>query len=186
MNETINAIKNRRSYRSFQETQILEEHLESILEAAIYAPSAMNQQKWHFTVVQDKKMIDVMVNGIKENMSLSDNEYIRNMSINDKFHPFYHAPTIIIISGEEQALSIALDCGLATQNIVLSAESINIGSCIIGMSDFFFSSDESKPFKIELGIPEGYKVFCSIVLGYKPENTPDTPTRNKSVINYIR
>ena len=50
MNETLNIIKARRSIRSYLPDQIKENELQAILEAGYYAPSARNQQPWHFTV----------------------------------------------------------------------------------------------------------------------------------------
>lgn len=44
VNETLQTIKNRRSIRSFKEEQITEEELQTVLEAGLYAPSAVNQQ----------------------------------------------------------------------------------------------------------------------------------------------
>jgi len=54
MNETLKVIKRRRSIRAYRPQQIADQELEAILEAAIWAPSAMNQQKWHFTVIQTR------------------------------------------------------------------------------------------------------------------------------------
>lgn len=57
MNSTLNTIKERRSTRRFKQEQIPKEALDAIIEAGLYAPSAHNQQSWHFTVVQDPKLI---------------------------------------------------------------------------------------------------------------------------------
>ena len=47
MNEVLKAIKSRRSVRAYTEQQISQEDLNTILEAATYAPSGMNYQTWH-------------------------------------------------------------------------------------------------------------------------------------------
>jgi nitroreductase len=60
MNETLKTIESRRSIRRYK--------LEQILNTAIYAPSAVNQQKWRFTVIQNKDMLDRMVGIIKTNI----------------------------------------------------------------------------------------------------------------------
>jgi nitroreductase len=69
-------IKSRRSTRSFLPEQIKEDELQAILEAGIYAPSATNQQPWHFTVIQNKDLIDWLSNGFKELARNSDNDYL--------------------------------------------------------------------------------------------------------------
>ncbi len=57
MNEVLNVIKNRRSVRNFKPEQISQESLELILEAGIYAPTAHNDQPWHFTVIQNEDFL---------------------------------------------------------------------------------------------------------------------------------
>ena len=66
MNEAIKVIKSRRSIRKYRAEQIKESDLQAILECAIYAPSATNRQKWHFSVVQDPKMLQRMVEIIRK------------------------------------------------------------------------------------------------------------------------
>ena len=58
MNETIKFIKSRRSIRKYKEKQIEDSDVQTILDCAIHAPNAMNQQKWHFTVIQNKAMLN--------------------------------------------------------------------------------------------------------------------------------
>jgi nitroreductase len=61
MSEAIKVLLNRRSTRVFKDEQIKDEELETILEAGRFAPSAMNQQSWHFTVVQNKEVINTLL-----------------------------------------------------------------------------------------------------------------------------
>ena len=77
MNPTIMDIKNRRSIRKFRHEQIPEPVIREIVESGIYAPNARNQQKWHFTVVQDKATLTKMVEIIKENIMKSDIEFLK-------------------------------------------------------------------------------------------------------------
>ena len=58
MNEVINAIYTRRSVRKFADREIPLEQLKVIADCARYAPSARNQQKWRFTVVRDRAVIE--------------------------------------------------------------------------------------------------------------------------------
>jgi nitroreductase len=66
MNETLKAISNRRSTRSYKAEQISDMELNEILNAAIAAPKAVGVPKWHFTVVQDNDMLDRLVEDIIE------------------------------------------------------------------------------------------------------------------------
>lgn len=186
MNETLQVIGGRRSIRAYSPEQIPGADLQKIMEAALLAPSAMNQQKWHFTVVQNKAMLDKMVGTIKENIMNSGHEFLMQRAGVPGYHTFYNAPTVILISAEENADWVQIDCGLAAQNITLAAESLNIGSCVIGSSRLLFASEKSQDFKRELGIPEGYGHICSVALGYRAGESPGAPPRNKDVINYIK
>jgi nitroreductase len=184
-NETLEVIRHRRSIRKYKPEQIADAELQLMLDAAIYAPNAMNQQKWHFTVIQNKKILDDMVNIIKENIMKSGIEFLVEKAKSPDYHTFYNAPTVILISGDSNANNIQIDCGLAAQNITLSAESLNIGSCVITSSAFLFASEKGKELKKVLGIPDGYNHICTIAIGYKDEQ-PEVPPRNRNVFNYVR
>jgi nitroreductase len=183
---TIEVIKTRRSIRKFKSTQIPYTDLQEIMECALYAPSGMNQQKWHFSLIQEKSMIDRMVNTIKENMLNSGNEMFAKNAKNPAFNVFYGAPTIVLITAEEKAMFTQFDCGAAAENITLAAAAMNIGSCIIAMSGFLFSSTASKGLKKELGVPANYEHIISVALGYKEGENPEAPPRKKDVVSYIR
>ncbi|NLI11119.1 nitroreductase family protein [Pelotomaculum propionicicum] len=185
MNDTLKVIKNRRAIRKYKAEQISAAELQEILDCAVYAPNARNQQKWHFTVIQSKAMLDKMVGIIRENINNSGNEFLKQRAASPDYHTFYHAPTVILISADEKAPWIHVDCGLAAENITLAAEAQNIGSCVIASSGLLFASEKGNAMRKELGMPEGYNHVCTIALGYKDEN-PAPPPRSKEVINYVR
>lgn len=185
MNETIKVIKKRRSIRKFQAEQIKASELQEILDCAILTPNAMNQQKWHFTVIQNKAVLDRMVEIIKENILNLGNDFMKEKAGLPSYHTFYNAPTVILISALEEAPWVQVDCGLAAENITLAAEAQNIGSCVIASSRMLFASEKGNTMRKELGLPEGYNHVCTIALGYKNES-PETPPRNKEVFNYVK
>jgi len=185
MNETINVIKSRRSIRKYIEKQIKDSDIQTILDCATHAPSAMNQQKWHFTVIQNKVMLNRMVDIIKENIMNSGIEFLIGKASEDDYHTFYHAPTVILVTGDEKTRLIEFDCGAAAQNIALAAKSLNIGSCVMTSSGFLFASEKGNRLKKELGIPNGYKHVCAVSLGYQDED-PVAPPKDKGVINYVK
>ncbi len=113
-------INNRRSIRKFQDKQIETETITEILKAAMAAPSACNKQPWEFLVVTN--------NEVKSE--------IRSIL------PYgnYEAPVAIVVCGNmkrtlpnvEQNFWIQ-DCSAAIQNMLLTATSLNLGSCWIGV-----------------------------------------------------
>ncbi|MFL0267378.1 nitroreductase family protein [Candidatus Clostridium radicumherbarum] len=186
MNETLQIIRNRRSIRAFKNEQIKEEELNEIIEAAIYAPSASNKQPWHFTVVQNKELLDLLNKSFKELAKKSDNDYIKRVGDNENYHVFYNAPTVIIVSGDENNNYAAVDTAAAVENMLLAAEAQGIGGCWIGFIAYVFNSEEGREFSKKLGIPEGYKQIHAAALGYKKINRTIAPARKENSVNYIR
>lgn len=69
MNEVLKTLKGRRSIRAYLPDQIPNEDLQAILEAGIYAPTAHNDQPWHFTVIQNKEKLQYISDKSKELMA---------------------------------------------------------------------------------------------------------------------
>jgi nitroreductase len=185
MNETINTLLTRRSIRAYKPEQIKEEELQLILKAGQFAPSAINQQSWHFTVVQSKEL-QGKINTICKDMFLkSGNKMFEDRAKAESFSIFYAAPTFIIVSGDEKAVAPQIDCALALHNMILAAASMEIGSCWIHAVNNLFSTEEGKALKKELGIPEGYTPYCSGAFGYGATEAQAAP-RKDSTVNIIR
>ena len=185
MNETLKVINSRRSVRKYKPDQISDSELQAILEAAIRAPNAMNQQRWHFTVIQNKDVPEKLTDVARESMK-SGPEPIAKRAASPDFSPFYHAPTVILITGDSTSRFARIDCSLAAQNIVLAAESLNIGSCIMTSPELIFKSKRGQELLKELGVPEGCTHVCTVTLGYRDGDRPPARPRNKEVVNYIR
>lgn len=183
MNEVIGVIKKRRSVRAFQDKQINEDELQAILEAGLWAPSAHNTQPWHFTVIQDPDLIGHISTVCTQDMAKSPVEWMVRMGQSGR-SIFYNAPTVIIVSGKKEDLFEPLiDCSAATQNLLLAAESLDIGACWIGLIRFFFEHAEEVK---KLQLPEGYKPFYAVSLGYKIRPNGDGPVRSSGTVRYIR
>jgi len=186
VNDTLKIIKQRRSIRSFKDEQIKEEELQAVLEAGLYAPNA-GDQAWHFTVIQNKELLDRLNQAAKEAAKQFDDEGIRELANDEKFNCLYGAPTLILVSGDEQAVvPLEADCAAATQNLLLAAESIGLGSCWIYFVMFAFNSSRGPELRKEFKIPEGYKPFWSAALGYKKVASINVPDRKPNLITYIR
>jgi nitroreductase len=182
-NLVLDTIMKRRSVRSYKEGQIKEEDLQAILNAGIQAPSANNCQPWYFTVIQDSNFIQYMNEKSKEIMINSEDEMISNAG-KGNVNLFYNAPTLIIVSGKENEISAKVDCAAAIENMLLAAESLEIGGVWIGMLRFFIS--DNKEVK-KLNIPDGYRPLYAVALGYKKDDiTLSKGQRNKDVVGYIR
>lgn len=186
VNETLKIIKQRRSIRSFKDEQIKDEELQAVLEAGLYAPNA-GDQAWHFTVVQNKELLDKLNTAAKKAAKQHDFEHLKELGNNEKFNCLYGAPTLVIVSGNEQSpVPLDADCAAATQNLLLAAESIGLGSCWIFFVLLAFYSPQGTELRRELKIPEGYKPYDSAVLGYKKDTLVYVPDRKSDLITYIK
>lgn len=181
-NEVLEAIGNRRSTRHFKTEQISEEELQALLDAAVEAPSANNSQSWHFTVIQDKNLIDFISEQAKSEMLRSNDEYVKRVGASST-SILYNAPTVIVVSGKREVASSLVDCSAAIENMLIAAESIGLGAVWIGMVRFFFTLEDNTK---KLNLPEGYVPYYAIAIGYKENSGVRPVSRNRDVVNYIR
>lgn len=185
-NETLKIIKQRRSCRSYQDKQITEDELQAILEAGQFAPNA-GDQAWHFTVIQNREMLARLNLAAKEAARQMEMPHFQELGSNAQFNCLYGAPTLIIVSGNEQCpIPLDADCAAATQNMLLAAESVGLGSCWIFFVLLAFSSPQGAELRKELHIPAGYKPYNSAVFGYKTETAVNVPDRKPDLITYVR
>jgi nitroreductase len=175
MNEVLSNIAKRRSIRQFSPEQISDPDLQAILEAGHQAPSGHNDQSCYFTVIQDQKRIKELSDGSKAEMQKALVPWISELGRNEKLNIYYNAPTVIIISAHKGAVSPAADVCAAIQNILLAATSLNLGSCWIGFTKFYFTSPERNQ---KAGIPDDCEVYYGVALGHIQENiNPNPPVR---------
>lgn len=180
MNEAINTLLSRRSIRAFKEEQLNEKELMTILEAGQYAPTAMNEQCWHFTAVQNKELLN-KINAVCKAMMQGMGGPMGERAKLDSFSVFYNAPTFIIISGDEKAIAPQIDCSLAMQNMFLAGEAQNIGSCWIHAVTNFSKTEAGKALMKELQIPEGYKIYSAGAFGYKAKEGSAAPRKENTI-----
>lgn len=186
MNETVKTLLSRRSTRRYKQEQIKDEELNTILNAGLFAPSAMNQQSWYFTVIQNKEVLNKINEVCKSIFLKSGNKAFEERAKSESFNLFYNAPTLIIVSGYQKAIAPQIDCAVALENMFLAAESMDIGSCWIHAITSFSNTEEGTALLKELSIPEGYSVFGSGAFGYKAPGTDNIAPRRENVLNIIK
>ncbi len=186
MNPVQSAIMARRSIRDYEATQLTDEQLALLLEAGLAAPSAINSQPWHFTVVQDQRLLDRIHEAAKCQI-LSDPKSASPRWNDESFHIFYHAPTVIFLSANAiHPLHYGeIDCGIAVQNIALAAQGMGLGSVILGMPRAAFEGQEGDDIRKECGMPEEYDFKIAIAVG-TAKSSKDAHPIGEGKINYIR
>lgn len=161
MNEVLKAIQDRRSTRGFNDVQLTDGQLKALIDAALAAPSARNSQMWHFSVVQNRELLDEFSRDFASLMAKG----AQGGSAADRL--FYHAPTVIFISRPAECDNsfVEVDCGIACENIALAAQGLGLGSVIVGLPKQVFLSDRGAYYCGKFGFPEGYCFSIAIAVG---------------------
>lgn len=184
-NEVVEAIKSRRSIRSYKPEQIDQAQLDTIIDCAINAPSAMNKQSWEVRVIQNPDLLKRINDSFVEKAKGKDLKGSASRSQEPGFSVFHGSPTLIIVGREKNNSTSFVDCGLLAQNILLSAESMNIGTCTIGNMASILNDPDAKEFLKEINMPDTHEVAFGISIGYKNEN-PEAKPRDASKVQYIK
>jgi nitroreductase len=152
-NSVLNAIAERRSIRSYTAEKISREQFDILLKAAGEAPSARNSQPWHFSVTQNR--------GILDEISAEVSGVLKN----DAGDIFHGAPAAIFLSCDPESRWARLDCGIAVQTIALAAHSIGLGTVILGMPEAAFTGPRKDHFNALFKFPKGHSFAVAIALG---------------------
>jgi len=183
--QTIHA---RRSVRAYAPTPLDDATINTLLDAAVHAPTAMHEEPWAFVVVQDQALLQrlsdlakpIFVEEVRhrnaQGASHSFDHFIR-----PDFNIFYGSPALIIICAKPMSPFVAADCWLAAENLMLAAIAIGLGSCVIGSA---VAALNIHNVKAELGIPDEYTVFAPIVVGVPSGETHATPRKEPLILSW--
>ncbi len=156
---TLQAIFTRRSVRNFKPEPVSEDDLQDLLRAGMQAPSAKNEQPWHFIVIDDPQLLHAI----------------------PEFHPYskmlLEAPLAILVCSdrklEEKRASWLQDCSAATQNILLAAHAKGLGAVWLGI---FPDSERVFGMQSLLDLPEGVRPVTLVAVGH-PATRPEPVDR---------
>lgn len=176
------AIYHRRSVRRFTEQGVTPVTVNALLDAAIQAPSALNQQPWAFGVFHGRALLRNYSERAKRYLvaHLPAHFEVRLRSElyeNPAYDLFHGANTLIVIYAAQGRLHPMEDCSLAAENLMLTAYSLGLGTCPIGFARPWFDLSDVKD---ELGIGSNFTAVFPMVVGYAngpndpvPRNPPD-------------
>jgi nitroreductase len=174
----------RRSVRNFEERDVPLELIHEIINDAVKAPNAGNMQLWRFVIVNQKEWLKKIsdackkwiLNDIAQNPNSGYKAYEKMVS-DEHYNVFYNAPSLVYIVGSEKAATLPIDAGLLSAYFMLAATSRGLGTCFIAQGGELKGSD----MLAELGIPENYRIYAPIILGY-PKIIPSMPERKQPKI----
>jgi nitroreductase len=161
--ETIAAIMQRRSIRSYLARAIPEEDLNTILEAGRQAPSAANRQPWHFVVVREEGQKKRLAEACSGQSWMAEADAIiaglGKPAVNEKWYP--------------------VDVAIALENMIVAATALGYGTCWVGAFD-------EGMVKSVLGVPDDVRVVALTPVGApadKPDRRPRMPLAEFASLN---
>ena len=169
MNETMSCLLSRRSVRAYRPEQIKPAELETILQAGLYAPSAMNRQSAVMLVIQDRETIS-MLSRLNAEVMGRDTD------------PFYGAPTVIVVLADKNAPNHVQDASLVMGNLMNAAFSLGVDSCWINRAREVFEMPEARALLREKGISDDYVGVGNCILGYLSGELPEASPRREGRI----
>jgi nitroreductase len=180
------AIHSRRAVREYMEESIGRPTLQKLIDAAIQAPSAVNEQPWLFAVVQDRSVLALISREAKaylltappQNLALHRLHELRN---DPDFDIFYRAPVLIVIASINESRWAIENCALAAENLMLTACAEGLGTCWIGLSQGWLATLEGKA---ALGLPVACRPVAPIIVG-RPKSPPAPVPRREPQIRWI-
>ena len=176
-----NVIMSRRSIRNYKQIPVSRDTMQVILKAGINAPNGQNRQSWEIRVVDNP---DTM-SDIKAAMSAA------NPDVPMAGDSFRDAPVMAFIAADTSYDFSLLDCGMLSENMVLSAWSMGVGSICLGSPVRFLDGSESirsnpeiRKVMDKLGFSEDYQLVLCVGFGY-PLESPDAKPRDESKFRFV-
>ena len=179
------AIYGRRAVREFTSEPVDEGLLRQLIDAAIQAPSAVNQQPWLFTIVRNKELLAHISGEAKAHMlktspaALASHHFLNILERSGLRHILWR-PVLILISAAASPWAIG-DCALAAENLMLAAHAAGLGTCWIGFAKGWLETPEGKS---ALKLPETYIPVAPIIVGH-PKLVPPAVSRKPPRIDWI-
>ena len=171
---TFEAMRNRKSVRSYQAKPVEQDKIRAIVEAGNMAAGTPMAGKVYFSVITNAQVLDSIVTGSKEVMSKSGVPMLEKIASNPNFNPIYGAPVAVVISTDKAdnpntAGMARANAACAGENILLAATELGLGSCYLESPTLAFNI----PTIAEAArIPANAQAQAVIVFGYTDDVAP--------------
>ncbi len=160
------AILSRRSIRKYSNDPVSDEDVEALLNAAMHAPSAVNERPWHFVVIRDRKTLDAV------------------SRISPTAPMVKYAPVAIAVCADTKLEKFpglwALDCAAATENILLAATARGLGAVWAAVYPFDARVEGIQKL---LKLPARVTPLCVVPVGHPAEIPAPVDRFNRSCIH---
>lgn len=184
MNEVLKTIEQRSSIRAYTVEKLTDSEVKALITAGLQAPTARNMQEVHISVIDgDNPILKEIDTQCKLTMLKAAPDEETKTKIESNTNNFYYnAPTVLILSADKDFKWSKLDAGIAAQNIALAAQSMGLGSLIIGIIDDAMQGEKKDYFAKALQFPEDYEFAIAVAAGHRDtEKDPHEIDFDKSV-----
>lgn len=160
-------IHERKSIRSFTDQEISDDSLLKIAKIGRASPTAKNEQKRIFTIVKNSDLINQLAQAIAT-------------EIGQEGYDFYNPAALILVSVPDASPYSLLEVGAASQNILLAATALNLGSIWPSQLKGITNQPDIRNVLTKLSIPTNHLCFNVIALGH-PAEKPTEKERTEKI-----
>lgn len=177
-NQVVETIMARRSIRKYKQQPVEKDKLQQILECGINAPNGMGRQSWEIRVVDTPELL-AEIDSLNTKLAVD-----RGMDASKVRPAAYGAPVLVFIANDTTYDLSQVDCGLLGGNMILTAQSMGIGSCCLGGIVRTLKSPEAEGLLKRLELPDNYNLLYAIAFGY-PDESPAAKPRKVEKIRFV-
>lgn len=189
-----NLIKKRRSIRKYSKQNVPKETFTQILDIIRYAPTGGNRQPVNWTIVYDRKKLDILVPSVidwMKGMIRTKSEYLKMIPMEYFVNAYetgvdritFGAPHIVIAHSDTVHSVPPLDYSIALTYFEIVANNYGLGTCWAGAFDLALQSCED--LQKEVGLPQGHKNYGTMLVGYSQYKYHAVPERKELNINWV-
>jgi nitroreductase len=164
MNDALKAIFERRSIRAFRPDPLAAEQVDLLTRVALASPSANNRQPWHFHFLADPDLVGAVSDAALATFRRKGETGVLDWLASLGGGLFFGAPLVVLVTCPRERPS-EIDAGIAVENLAIAAQSMGLGSCIIGLARAAFDGEPGEALSRRLGIGEDQAFVISIALG---------------------
>lgn len=211
----VRLMRSRRSCRNYKDDPVDPAVLRDLCRIGATAPSGTNSQAWAFTVLPERRDVEVLALAIAEFFRrlnrMAEKAWLRGLmrllgkpllsEYRREYYDavaqaldewdrdgtdrlFHNAPAVIVVSTRPGASCPAEDALLATQNMLLAAHAMGLGTCLIGYAVAAMGKDAT--IRQRIGIPANETVHAVLALGHPNERYQRVAGRKRLLMRAFR